>query len=132
MHACMRVCKQLPSNQSFDKKISSHQKGGGVSRWGEWVGKATAYMYHILALHCLATKYLVTRKRCVWIAMEYKQLNHPTWWALHHVLSASHVGWFNYYMCVHACAYMCGMGVAAQTRPPFRAPSLNHLYPDSP
>ena len=38
---CVRVCvcggvfKQLPSNQSFDKQISSHQKGGGVSRWGE-------------------------------------------------------------------------------------------------
>ena len=39
---CVCVCKQLPSNQSFDKQISSHQKGGGVSRWGEWVGKATA------------------------------------------------------------------------------------------
>ena len=41
---CM-LCKQLPSNQSFDKQISSHQKGGGVSRWGEWVGKATAYKF---------------------------------------------------------------------------------------
>ena len=33
------ACKQLPSNQSFDKQISSHRKGGGVSRWGnglEW------------------------------------------------------------------------------------------------
>ena len=39
---CICACKQLPSNQSFDKQISSHQKGGGVSRWGEWVGKATA------------------------------------------------------------------------------------------
>ena len=29
------------------KQISSHQKGGGVSRWGEWVrvGKATAYKF---------------------------------------------------------------------------------------
>ena len=27
---CMCVCKQLPGNQSFDKLISSHQKGGGV------------------------------------------------------------------------------------------------------
>ena len=29
----MCICKQLPSNQHFDKKIFSHQKGGGVSRW---------------------------------------------------------------------------------------------------
>ena len=36
---CVLFCKQLPSNQSFDKQISSHQKGGGVSRWGEWVEK---------------------------------------------------------------------------------------------
>ena len=43
MCVCACVCKQLPSNQSFDKQISSHQKGGGVSRWGEWVGKAIAY-----------------------------------------------------------------------------------------
>ena len=47
---CMCVCKQLPSNQSFDKQISSHQKGGGVSRWGEWVDKATAYMFDICTL----------------------------------------------------------------------------------
>ena len=39
----MLFCKQLPSNISFDKQISSHQKGVGVSRWGEWVEKATAY-----------------------------------------------------------------------------------------
>ena len=44
-HTCTHTCKQLPSNQSFDKQISSHQKGGGVSRWGEWVGKATAYKF---------------------------------------------------------------------------------------
>ena len=37
------MCKELPGNQSFDKLISSHQKGGGVSRWGEWVRKVTAY-----------------------------------------------------------------------------------------
>ena len=35
--SCMCACKQLLSNQSFDKQISSHQKGGGVCRWGEWV-----------------------------------------------------------------------------------------------
>ena len=45
VRACMHTCKQLPSNQSFDKQISSHQKGGGVSRWGEWVVKATAYKF---------------------------------------------------------------------------------------
>ena len=39
------TCKQLPSNQSFDKQVSSCQKGGGVSRWGEWIGKATAYKF---------------------------------------------------------------------------------------
>ena len=43
-YARVCVCKQLSSNQSFDRQISSHQKGGGVSTWGEWVGKATAYM----------------------------------------------------------------------------------------
>ena len=39
------VCEQLPSNQSLAKRIlvSSHQKGGGVSRCGEWIRKATAY-----------------------------------------------------------------------------------------
>ena len=46
----MYTCKQLPSNQSFDKQISSHQKGGGVSRWGEWVGKATAYKFDTCTL----------------------------------------------------------------------------------
>ena len=47
---CMCICKQLSSNQSFDKQISSHQKGGGVSRWGEWVGKATAYKFDTCTL----------------------------------------------------------------------------------
>ena len=47
---CVCVCKQLPSNQSFDKQISSHQKGGGVSRWGEWIGKATAYKFDTCTL----------------------------------------------------------------------------------
>ena len=47
---CVCVCKQLPSNQSFDKQISSHQKGGGVSRWGEWVRKATAYKFDTCTL----------------------------------------------------------------------------------
>ena len=46
----MYICKQLPSNQSFHKQISSHQKGGGVSRWGEWVGKATAYKFDTCTL----------------------------------------------------------------------------------
>ena len=52
VHVCVRVCacKQLPSNQSFDKQISSHQKGGGVSRWGEWVRKATAYKFDTCTL----------------------------------------------------------------------------------
>ena len=48
VHVC--VCKQLPSNRSFDKQISSHQKGGGVSRWGEWVRKATAYKFDTCTL----------------------------------------------------------------------------------
>ena len=47
---CVFVCKQLPSNQSFNKRISSHQKGGGVSRWGEWVGKTTAYKFDTCTL----------------------------------------------------------------------------------
>ena len=42
---CTGTCKQLPSNQSFNKQISSHQEGAGVSRWGEWVRKATAYKF---------------------------------------------------------------------------------------
>ena len=65
MHAYVRACthvhtnafayplllvKQLPSNQSFDKQISSHQNGGGVSRWGEWVRKATAYKFDTCTL----------------------------------------------------------------------------------
>ena len=50
VNVCVCVCKQLPSNQSFDKQISSHQKGGGVSRWGEWVGKATAYKFDTCTL----------------------------------------------------------------------------------
>ena len=44
------ICKQLPSNQSFDKQISSHQKGGGVSRWGKWVGKSTTYKFDTCTL----------------------------------------------------------------------------------
>ena len=48
--ACVRACKQLPSNQSFDKQISSYQKGGGVSRWGECVRKATAYKFDTCTL----------------------------------------------------------------------------------
>ena len=47
---CACVCKQLPVNQSFDKLISSHQKGGGVSRWDEWVGKATTYKFDTCTL----------------------------------------------------------------------------------
>ena len=46
---CVTLCKQLSSNQSFDKQISSHQKGGGVSRWGDRVGKATAYKFDTYA-----------------------------------------------------------------------------------
>ena len=47
---CTCACKHLPSNQSFYKQISSHQKGGGVSRWGEWVRKATAYKFNTCIL----------------------------------------------------------------------------------
>ena len=47
---CVCTCKQLPSNQSFDKQISSHQKGVGISRWGEWVRKATAYKFDTCTL----------------------------------------------------------------------------------
>ena len=57
---CVCVCKQLPSNQSFDKQIYSYQKGGGVSRWGEWVRKATAYKFDactLIGVH--STMYLV-------------------------------------------------------------------------
>ena len=34
---CMRACKQLPGNQSFDRQISAHEKGGGVRRVGQWI-----------------------------------------------------------------------------------------------
>ena len=44
------ACKQLPSNQSFDKQVFSHQKCGGASRWGECVGKATAYKFDTCTL----------------------------------------------------------------------------------
>ena len=47
---CVCVCEQLPSNKSFDKQVSSHQKCGGVSRWGELVGKATAYKFDTCTL----------------------------------------------------------------------------------
>ena len=36
VYVCVYACKHLPSNQSLDKQIFSHQKGGDVSRWGEW------------------------------------------------------------------------------------------------
>ena len=71
---CVCICKQLPSNQSFDKQISSHQKGGGVSRWGEWVGKATAYKFDtctLIGVH--STMHLVDPIKvhvsytCLWI-----------------------------------------------------------------
>ena len=47
---CLCVCKQLSSNQSFDRQIYIHKKGGGVSTWGEWLGKATAYKCDICTL----------------------------------------------------------------------------------
>ena len=66
---CIHVCEQLPSNQSFGKQISSHQKGsgGGVSRWGEWVGKATAYKFDtwtLIGVHL--TMHLVDQLRCMY------------------------------------------------------------------
>ena len=36
-------CILLPSNQNFDKQISSQQRGGGVSRVGQWVWMAMEY-----------------------------------------------------------------------------------------
>ena len=53
MHVRVCVCAFVSSCQatiSFDKQTSSHQKGGGVSRWGEWVGKATAYKFDTCTL----------------------------------------------------------------------------------
>ena len=32
---CVYVCKQLPGNQSFDRQISTHEKGGGVRGVGQ-------------------------------------------------------------------------------------------------
>ena len=71
----MCVCQQLPSNQSFEKRISSHQKGGGLSRWGELVGKATAYKFDTYTL--AATMHLVDLTKayvsyacvCVYVCM---------------------------------------------------------------
>ena len=34
---CVSVCKQLPGNQSFDKHLSAHEKGGSVRRVGQWI-----------------------------------------------------------------------------------------------
>ena len=45
VHVCVCICKQLPNNQNFEKQISSHQKGGGVNRWGECIGKATTHKF---------------------------------------------------------------------------------------
>ena len=47
---CLCACKQLSSNQSFDRQIYIHKKGGGISTWGEWVGKVTAYKCDICTL----------------------------------------------------------------------------------
>ena len=44
----MRVCVLVSSCQAAKvliSKKSSHQKSGGISRWGEWVGKVTAYKF---------------------------------------------------------------------------------------
>ena len=84
---CVCFCKQLPSNQSFDKQISSHQKGGGVSRWGECVGKATAYKFDtctLIGVH--STMHLVDpikvhvsyTRVCVWVP-EYQQPGMLSW-----------------------------------------------------
>ena len=34
---CIGICKQLSGNQSFDRQISAHKKGGGVMRVGQWI-----------------------------------------------------------------------------------------------
>ena len=51
----MRVCVFVSSCQAtkvllINKRISSHPKGGGVSRWGEWVRKATTYKFDTCTL----------------------------------------------------------------------------------
>ena len=35
--SCMHTCNQLPSNQTFDRQIPAHEKGGCVRRVGQWV-----------------------------------------------------------------------------------------------
>ena len=44
------ICTLLPSNQSFYKQITSHEKGGGVSGVGQWWGKATEYKIGVTGL----------------------------------------------------------------------------------
>ena len=34
---CVQACKQLPGNQSFDRQISVHEKGGEVRMVGQWI-----------------------------------------------------------------------------------------------
>ena len=44
--ACVCVfVSSCPTTKVLISKISGHQKGGGVSRWREWIGKATAYKF---------------------------------------------------------------------------------------
>ena len=40
---CVHAYTPLPSNQNFDKQISSQWRGGGVSRVGQWVRMAMEY-----------------------------------------------------------------------------------------
>ena len=70
----MCACMQLPSTQGFDEQISSHQKGGGVSRWGEWVRKVTWTAYKCGTCVCMPACMCVCACRrvsvCVYIDSE--------------------------------------------------------------
>ena len=46
----MKFFTLLPSNQSFYRQITSHEKGGGVSGVGQWRGTATEYKIVVTGL----------------------------------------------------------------------------------
>ena len=132
MCVCVCVCKQLPSNQSFDKQISSHQKGGGVNRWGKWVGKATAYKFDkctLIRVHstmhlvdpikvhvsftcvCVCVCVLTCSHVYIWSKEGHRHTH--TWMHTHahtHAHTHTHTHTFNFllYMCVWSCVLQWG------------------------
>ena len=47
LHVCTCACKQLPGNQSFARRISAHEKGGGVMRVGQWAWTGNCFVIQV-------------------------------------------------------------------------------------